>query len=220
MNAQSATESAPVVVLVHGLWFGAWSLGLLARRLRRAGFATRRFRYRTTRDGLQRHARALRGFIGAPGPGPLHFVAHSLGGLVTLRMLADAAELPEGRIVLLGSPLQGSAVARKTARIPGGCRLLGAALTVLESGFRSLPAGRETGMIAGSRALGLGLLVGGAGGRGDGTVALRETRLEGLKDHVVLPVTHTGMLFSRKVAEHAIEFLRTGRFEPGAGPTA
>lgn len=220
MNAQSPTESAPVVVLVHGLWFGAWSLALLARRLRRAGFATRHFRYRTTRDGLQRHARALREFIGAPGPAPLHFVAHSLGGLVTLRMLADAADLPDGRIVLLGSPLQGSAVSRKAARIPGGCRLLGAALTGLESGFRSLPAGHETGMIAGSRALGLGLLVGGTGGRGDGTVALRETRLEGLKDHVVLPVTHTGMLFSRKVAEHAIEFLRSGRFEPEAGPTA
>jgi pimeloyl-ACP methyl ester carboxylesterase len=210
----SRLSKAPVVVLVHGLWFGPWSLGLLARRLRQAGFEPRRFRYRSTRAGLAEHARALRQFVGSPGSQPVHFVAHSLGGLVTLRMLAEEAELPSGRLVLLGSPLGGSAAARKSARLPGAGRLLGAAQPALGSGFATLAADRDIGMIAGSRSIGLGLLLGGLGEPGDGTVAVAETRAEGLRQHRLLPVTHTGMLFSKQVAREVAYFLRTGSFTP------
>ena len=198
------------VVLVHGLWFGAWSLKLLQRRLRRAGFRPRRFRYRTTRGGLEQHARDLRDFVGeAEHP---QFVAHSMGGLVTLRMLAQAPELAAARVVLLGSPLRGSAVARKAERIPGGRRLLGQARDALLHDHGPLAVANPVGMIAGTRGVGLGLLVGGAGGPGDGTVALAETRSEGLVDHLELPVTHTGMLFSREVARQAVYFLQAGGF--------
>ena len=57
------------------------------------------------------------------------------------------------------------------------------------------------------------MLLGGVGGAGDGTVALRETHMPGLADHITLPVTHTGMLYSREVARQAAYFLRTGGFE-------
>ena len=204
------------VVLVHGLWFGAWSMRLLERRLRRAGFATCRFRYRSIRHGLDVHAAALRHFLASRGLTAPDFVAHSLGGLVTLRMLDDRPELPPGRIVLLGSPLQGSRVAGKSARIPGFARLLGQVRTALEAGFSRIPRDWQTGMIAGSRSVGLGLLVGGTAGAGDGTVAVRETRAEGLRDHLVLPVTHTGMLLSRMVARQVAGFLRSGSFSRGA----
>jgi pimeloyl-ACP methyl ester carboxylesterase len=200
--------------MVHGLWFGPWSLALLARRLRQAGFEPHSFRYRTTAADLEQHARTLRQFFGAVDGSPLHLVAHSLGGLVALKMLGLFPDLPAGRVVLLGSPLQGSVVARKSSRLPGGRRLLGAARPVLESGFAALAAEREIGMIAGSLALGLGLLLGGTGGRGDGTVAVDETRAEGLRDHLVLPVTHTGLLFSRAVARAVCHFLQNGRFDP------
>jgi pimeloyl-ACP methyl ester carboxylesterase len=211
-------NAAPQVVLVHGLWFGPWSLAPLAQRLRRAGFEPRRFRYRTTTAALDQHARDLRAFVGPAPQTPLHFVAHSLGGLVTLQMLAAYPDLPAGRVVLLGSPLRGSLAARKARRVPGGRRLLGAARPTLESGIAG-PApgreiGREIGMIAGSRGIGLGLLLGGVGGPGDGTVAVAETRAEGLADHRVLPVTHTGLLFSRAVARQACHFLQNGRFDP------
>jgi len=208
----SEQRTAPVVVLVHGLWFGAWSLGLLARRLRQAGFEPRRFRYRTTRGSLTEQARALRSFVGAPPAPPLHFVAHSLGGLVTLRMLAEGDDLPPGRVVLLGSPLGGSVAARKSARLPGARRLLGAARGTLESGYACLAADRDVGVIAGSRPVGLGLLLGGLGGPGDGTVTVAETRTDGLREHRLLPVTHTGMLFSKQVAREVVQFLRSGSF--------
>jgi len=204
----------PLVVLVHGLWFGPWSLGLLARRLRHAGFEPRRFRYRSTRADLAEHARALRRFVDIPGNRPVNFVAHSLGGLVTLHMLAEGTDLPPGRVVLLGSPLGGSVAARKSARVPGARRLLGAAKPALEAGFERLVADREIGMIAGSRSIGLGLFLGGLGEPGDGTVAVAETRSEGLREHRLLPVTHTGMLFSKQVALEVVHFLRVGSFGP------
>ena len=210
--------SAPrprIVVLVHGLWFGAWSMRTLERRLQKAGFATCRFRYRTTRGGLDDHAAALRDYLANREEAAPDFVAHSLGGLVTLRMLADRPELPTGRVVLLGTPLTGSAVARKSARIPGFRRLLGRVRPFLEAGFATLSPGWPTGMIAGSRPFGLGLLVGGTGAAGDGTVALAETRADGLADHLVLPVTHTGLLYSREVARQAVRFLRSGNFSEG-----
>jgi len=213
-HSVNGVHGAPVVILVHGLWFGAWSLGLLARRLRKAGFEPRRFRYRTTRSGLEGHARALRQFIDSGSYPALHIVAHSLGGLVTLRMLADDGDLPPGRVVLLGSPLQGSVVARKSATLPGGSRLLGAVRSELAAGFTRLASGRDIGMIAGARSFGLGLLLGGLGEPGDGTVAVRETRAEGMRGHRVLPVTHTGMLFSGAVVREIVCFLRKGNFTP------
>lgn len=208
----SGPRAPPVVVLVHGLWFGSWSLALLSRRLRRAGFEPCRFRYRSTRADLAAHAEALRQYVDAlDAPSP-HFVAHSLGGLVTLRMLADAPNLQCGRIVLLGSPLQGSEVARRAARLPGGKGLLGAAQPALEAGYPAIAAGCEVGAIAGTRSFGLGWLVGGLGETSDGTVAVAETRTDALADRLHLPVTHTGMLVSRKVASRVAGFLRNGRF--------
>jgi pimeloyl-ACP methyl ester carboxylesterase len=203
----------PTVVLVHGLWFGAWSLALLARRLRRAGFEPLGFHYRSTLGGLEQHARELRRFVAQYPRESMHFVAHSMGGLLVLKMLADFDEdLPAGRVVLLGCPLRGSVVARRSARIPGGRRLLGQALRTLERDHGSVRCRREVAMIAGTRGMGLGVLVGGTGGPGDGTVAVAETRAEGLADRLELPVTHTGMLFSKPVAEQVCELLREGHF--------
>jgi len=210
----NSEQASPVVILVHGLWFGAWSLAVLARRLGKAGFQPRRFRYRTTRAGLAEHANALRRFIGSRPLPELHFVAHSLGGLVTLKMLAENGDLPPGRVVLLGSPIRGSRVARKAGAIPGGSRLLGAVQPELASGFAGLGAGREIGMIAGSTAFGLGLLLGSLGGANDGTVAVEETLAPGLREHRTLPVTHTGMLISREVTREVASFLRVGSFGP------
>lgn len=213
MSAHGAVPPAGTVVLVHGLWFGAWSLKPLANRLSRAGYRPRRFRYRTTHAGLERHAQDLRRFVDEAPDEPLHFVAHSLGGLLVVKMLAESQDLPAGRVVLLGSPLRGSAVARKSARIPGGRILLGQALPALDCDHGAVSCRREVAMIAGTRGFGLGLLVGGPGGPGDGTVSLAETRAEGLAGRLELPVTHTGMLFSRAVAGEIECFLRSGRFE-------
>ena len=71
-------------------------------------------------------------------------------------------------------------------------------------------------MIAGTKPVGLGGLVAGLAEPHDGTVAVSETRLDGLADHVELYVSHTGLVFSSRAAELTTQFLRHGRFAPGA----
>lgn len=201
------------VILVHGLWFGPWAMARLARKFQAEGFTVRRFAYASTAGQLAGHSQQLLEFARQSGSGRLHFVGHSLGGLVCLHMLNQKPDLPAGRVVLIGSPLDGSNIARRSQKIPGADKLLGQVKTALESGFGQLPPGRETGMIAGTRDIGLGMLLGGAGKPGDGTVAVAETRTIGLKDHLLLPLSHTGMLYSSEVARQAACFLRSGSFD-------
>ena len=103
------------VMLVHGLWFGSWAMAPLARKLQAAGFAVRRFSYPTTAAQLDRHSRELLKFARQSDAPRQHFVGHSLGGLVTLHMLNQVNDLAPGRVVLLGSPLDGSLIARRSA---------------------------------------------------------------------------------------------------------
>ena len=72
---------------------------------------------------------------------------------------------------------------------------------------------REVGAVAGSSPTGLGRFFAAFDEPNDGTVAVAETQLAGLKDHIVLPVSHTGMLISGAVADQAAHFLRCGEFQ-------
>lgn len=200
------------VVLVHGLWFGGPAMSLLARRLQRAGFRPRTFSYSTTREKPERQLAALFDFAALPSGALPHFVAHSMGGLVTLKLMEKYAEAPSGRVVLIGTPLQGSAIAREIRHWPGGRHVLGTAGQTLIEGAGPWPLDREVGMIAGTRSLGLGILAGAAAHRGDGTVLVDETRHEGLQGHIEVRATHTGLLFSAEAARQAAAFLRHGRF--------
>ncbi len=200
------------VILVHGLWNGSWALRALSHRLQRKGFKSSHFAYPAISASLDAHASSLYEFASNTQAKRLHFLGHSLGGLVILHMMSKTPDLPPGRIVLLGSPLGGSVVARRMQNLPGFGKLLGDARTALESGYSRLPKDRGTGMIAGSMGIGLGLFMGGTGGSGDGTVSLVETSIPNLQDRIVLPVSHTGLLFSAKVARHTVNFLETGRF--------
>jgi pimeloyl-ACP methyl ester carboxylesterase len=200
------------VILVHGLWYGPWALAPLADRLRRAGYGVRRFAYRPTAATVAEHARALAAFSGSSHGGAMHFVGHSLGGLVILQLLATEPALPPGRVVLLGTPLRGSRTARRVLQLPAGRALLGAVADDLCRGSAATMSGREVGMVAGSKAVGLGRLLGRPQLPSDGTVDLCETAGPGLSARVVLPLSHTGMLFSGEAARQVAQFLESGLF--------
>lgn len=183
----------------------------LARRLAAAGFTTHRFDYASLFQGPAPSVDRLAAQLMRLAPGPVHLVGHSLGGLIALETLASYAGLPRGRVVCLGSPLAGSSAARGMG-MNHLSALLGRSAVLLKAGLHELPKGREVGVVAGSKAMGLGKLFGDFDGLNDGTVAVWETRLPGLADHRVLPVSHTGLIFSAPVADLAIGFLRDGRF--------
>jgi hypothetical protein len=120
--------------------------------------------------------------------------------------------LTSGRVVCLGSPLRGSAVARGIAGVPGGAIIIGKHLDILRTGLERWDGRQEVGSIAGRLPIGLGFAIGALSSPHDGTVSVAETELPGLTDHCVVPATHTGLLFSAEAAEQAIAFLRHGRF--------
>ncbi len=206
-------RSGESVILVHGLLMPAVSMALLAWRLRRCGLHPALFGYRARREGVARAAARLHAFA-ASQPGPtVHFVAHSLGGLVVRRLFQDHPDQRPGRIVTLGTPHGGSAVAHRLAARRWGHWFLGRSYAEGLSGeVAPWNSARELGSIAGSRPVGAGRLFASLPLPHDGTVALSETRLDGASAQQVLPVSHTQMLVSAAVAEAVCRFLRAGRF--------
>lgn len=217
MSNESQQPVQPAtVVLVHGLWMSGFELRVLKHRLEAGGqFRAVAFSYPSLTGTMNDHVRALLDFAQAQDVPELHFVGHSLGGLVILRALQLTDDLPPGRAVLLGTPLQGSRAAQGVARIlPFGKAILGAAVNAecVEVAPREWRGHRDVGVIAGSMGLGLGRLFADLNADHDGTVLVEETLLPGAKDHITLSTSHTGMLFSAEVAEQAGWFLRTGMF--------
>ena len=210
-----AQRAGELVVLVHGLWMTGPVWLPLARRLRRQGLRVTVFSYPSARQGLEASARALQAFARAQSAQRLHFVGHSQGGLVILRMLRDAPQLAVGRVVLLGSPAAGSRAVEQLGRTRIGRWLRGAALPQWRPEHAEPVLRRvEVGAIAGTRRFGLAALVVRLPLPNDGAVTVDETRLPGLADHLVLPLSHTGLIVSRRVADATGVFLREGRFAP------
>jgi hypothetical protein len=150
----------------------------------------------------------------------VHFVGHSLGGVVAARMLGwdgygrERLRGVVGRLVCLGSPLvacHGADVllAHRWTRLLAGRTL---ADLVAEGGLGRWPGPTEIGILAGDISLGFGQLLGGLPRPHDGTVSVAETRLPGATAHRVLHATHTSLLWLPEVADETVRFLRTGRF--------
>ena len=187
---------------------------LLRDRLAKAGFEPSVFRYPSMQADIGVAAVALAGFMREFGPGPVHLVGHSLGGLVVHEAVETQGELPSGRVVLLASPVQGSRAARAVAAWSLGPHLLGrlAAAELTRGAVRAWGSPRELGIIAGSRSAGIGRWFSDLPVPNDGTVCVDETRLAGAREHIVLDVSHTGILMSPAVAHALVKFLATGSF--------
>jgi pimeloyl-ACP methyl ester carboxylesterase len=207
------------VVLVHGLWYGPLSLRVLDRRLTGLGLACHQFRYRTLTQKVVSAAAGLHRFARDLGGGQLDFVGHSLGGLVVLHMLDQYTDLPPGRVVLLGAPVRGSAVASRMVELKPTRPLIGAAATAFEHGYNRAPASHQTGVIAGTSGVGLGRLIKSLSKPHDGTIQAAETRLEN-SETLELPVSHTGLVINRQVAEAVATFLNSGTFEASLPPSS
>lgn len=206
-----------VVVYVHGLWFSGREALLLRRRLAQdLGAADRVFRYPSVSESVGENAAALGKFLASIHADTVHLVGHSLGGIVIVKLFDHAPPLPPGRIVLLGSPLNGSHAGRLVERFPFGAAVIGRGMRdeVVQPPAppRRWRGQRDLGVIAGDLPFGLGRLVGRLEKPNDGTVSVAETRLDGATEQIMLPVTHTGLIFSAEVARQTAAFLRSGHF--------
>jgi pimeloyl-ACP methyl ester carboxylesterase len=206
-----------VIVYVHGLWMTGVEGAVLRRRLANLMNADVPFFAYPSLSSIGSNALRLRKRLQQIPADMLHLVGHSLGGIVILRMFEELrVHLPPGRVVLLGSPVAGSRVALRLATWRFGSMVLGrsAREEFLVQRERIWNENRELGVIAGTRQLGVGRLVHSDPDSSDGTVFVEETRLRGMKQHLLMHVSHTGLPFSSAVARQTAAFLRNGRFEP------
>ena len=201
------------VVLVHGLWMRGWVMAWLGWRLRRCGFHTVAFSYPSVRSTLVENALRLSRFVAGLDAARIHFMGHSLGGMLLLKMLATHPDPRTGRIVLVGCPCRSNYVASKLARSKLGRLLIGrSVLQWLDQPAPISTMRYEVGVVAGCKPMGAGRLVGGVPQPNDGVVAVAETALPGASDQIVLNVCHSGMLISNRVARQACAFLYQGKF--------
>jgi len=212
-SGSSPGQVGEMVVLVHGIWMTGLEMTMLSRRLRNDGYITRRFYYPSLKSTPADNADSLYQYIKQLPAQTVHLVAHSLGGIVLLHLFDKYSDLPHGRLVLMGSPVCGSWVARRldgnflTRWLLGRSRERG-----LLGGVPEWKGGRDLGVIAGIGGFGVGTVLGGVSGPGDGTVAVAETCVAQATDRCQIPTSHTGMVVSPTVALEVITFLKTGLF--------
>lgn len=205
------------IVCLHGIWMpGAGMLFVKHRLHTEHRYDVELFSYAPVTETLNDVASRLAGVV-ADGPAA-HLVGYSLGGVVALRMLASYGDAQVHRVVCLGSPLCGSRAAFRLNQLDWGNQILGRTVNdgVLDDAAHRWAKGvaesHEVGVIAGSAPIGIGRFVAGFDEPNDGTVAVAETRLPGARDHLVLPVSHKGILISRDVVDQTAAFLRRGEF--------
>jgi pimeloyl-ACP methyl ester carboxylesterase len=215
------TGSRPIdhVIYVHGLFMnGADGLILRRRVEHHLGVRTHAFHYRSVSGSMSDIARRLAEFARGLNGEQVHFVGHSLGGLVIYRTLEQCADLPPGRVVFLGTPSVASRAALGvTERLQWGAKVLGRCVReeLLTERTRRWQLARQLGIIAGTRPMGLGQLFARLDGDNDGTISVNEARLAGATDFITQPVSHSGLVLSARVARQTVAFLRDGRFSLG-----
>ena len=206
------------VILLHGLARTDRSMHKLEQALLEQGYCVDNVRYESTRHDIETLAEQAIGAALATCPAgqPVHFVTHSLGGILVRQYLENHRIENLGRVVMLGPPNKGSEVVDKLAEFPGFHFINGDAGMQLGTGATSVPnrlgrADFDLGIIAGTRSVNL-LLSSIIPGADDGKVSVENTRLEGMRDHLEMPVTHTFMMQNTEVIEQVIHYLRFGEF--------
>ena len=218
-----AAPAAECVVLLHGLARTSTSMNKMQRELEGAGFLTANIDYPSREYTVEKLADiavadGLEACRANDGIEKIHFVTHSLGGILVRQYLStnEIAEL--GRVVMMGPPNQGSAAVDELIGVPGFDWLNGPAGRQLGKGEDSVPmrlgpADFELGVIAGNRTIDP-VTSAVLENPDDGRVSVDDTRLDGMADFVVVEHSHAFMMRMRRPIELTIEFLRSGQFSP------
>lgn len=219
-----ATYADECVVLLHGLGRSSWSMTALEKTAREAGYRVVNQDYDSTAFTIEQIAAdvvpdALHDC--GNDTGKIHFVTHSMGGIV-VRYFLQSSRLPTGsRIVMLSPPNQGSEVADRFADAAWYRWFTGPAgqqLTTRDDSIpnRMAPIPYDVGIITGRKSLDP-WFSGVIPGDDDGKVAVARARLKGMSDFLVVDENHTFIMRSKPVIEQVMRFLQKGRFSREAG---
>ncbi|MEP1442645.1 MAG: alpha/beta hydrolase [Hyphomicrobiales bacterium] len=211
---------ADCVVFLHGYARSPASFSVMEKVFQHKGFDTTKVGYPSKELEISALANAaipeaVKRCEGKAGN--VHFVTHSLGGILVRDYFARQSIDRLGRIVMLAPPNDGSAIVDKLGKTKLFKKLSGPALLALTTGEQGkpgkLPAVKfELGVIAGKRSVnpvGSYLLK----GPDDGAVTIESTKVDGMKDHIILSATHTFMMNNPKVISQTLHFIEQGQFK-------
>ncbi|MCP3405859.1 alpha/beta fold hydrolase [Bradyrhizobium sp. CCGB01] len=208
------------VALLHGIGVGSWTLKRLERALQRRGFATLNLDYPSRKKPIEALAEEIHAPVAAFAAqcdGAIHFVAHSMGGLLARVYISRHRPARLGRVVMLGTPNGGSEVADLLKDIsiyravfgPAGLQLT----TAQAPALADLPSpDYPVGIIAGCRTIAPIASTFVLPRPNDGRVSVASAKLADMADHIVVKASHTGLPRHTVAIEQTIAFLHDGRF--------
>lgn len=219
-NASKDTKSSDkeVVVLLHGLARGKAAMWWLASELEDAGYNVVRVGYKSLRkqpDEILANVENQINGCCSKEKNIVHFVGHSLGGLLSRAYLQNNKVKNLGKVVLIGSPSNGTELVdyykdRSWASLAGPTTLS------LGTDAESFPCSLSAPYYP------VGVIAGVTGdedndhilpGKDDGIVTVASTKIKGMTDFREVKVSHAMMRYNREVAELTVSFLKHGKFE-------
>ena len=214
-------EPTHCVVLLHGIGGFALLLKPMELSLEEQGYFVANVTYPSLSDSIESLAvEAVEEGLqrcSAQGLSRIHFVTHSMGGILVRQYLSQESIAGLERVVMLAPPNQGSRFADYLGDSPLGKLYEPDALAQLGTGDESVPRRLdapdfELGVIAGTRNL-RKLIPGAPSEPSDGVVTVDETKTPGMKDFLLTPATHTTIVWNDEVQRQTAHFLRNGRFD-------
>lgn len=206
-------------MLLHGLARTDSSMARLASSLEEAGYYSVNYDYPSREHTIEELAGSTisGALVKCPDGAKINFVTHSLGGILVRQYLTHNVIENLGRVVMLGPPNKGSQVVDTFQSVPGFEFFNGPAGMQLGTGELSVPnrlgpANFELGIIAGTRSINL-ILSTSLPNPDDGKVSVENTKLEGMSDHIALPVSHPFLMKDKDVIAQVLHFLQQGAFK-------
>ena len=217
----SPAQSAECVVFLHGLARTSASMEKAAAIFEESGYVVANVDYPSRRFPIEDLAPLAveAGLDECPADSVIHFVTHSLGGILVRYYLEQNEISNLGRVLMFAPPNKGSEVVDRLRHFPGFRAINGPAGNQLGTGEDSIPlmlgpVNYEVGVIAGTRTFNP-ILSQYLKNPDDGKVSVANTKVAGMTDFIVLPHSHPFIMKSHDAIDQAFAFIETGHFEHG-----
>ncbi len=211
---EAPDENADAVILLHGLWRSLWAMEPMAKYLNEQGFHTINVPYPSFSKPMEEITRIVCEAVAEHGgKRTIHFVTHSLGGIVTRKLLHQLPAGQTGRVVMLAPPNQGSEIIDWLARCKPAQLGLGPAGLQLGCGkinAPALPEQTEAAVIMGKRSS-IPFFRWLLDKDNDGIVSVERGKIEGMNEFHILDADHTFIATDPRVMKMTCDFLKHGR---------